>query len=114
MVAVRYSLYNKRKGEFERKVLEMLSQYIGYEPRTCEYVLHNGREVFARIDYCDVAEWCKEMGMADWHRPCEDCPIPPDYVNLFFANMVFGQVDLELMTDAHVVRSCLRRYVNSE
>lgn len=114
MVALRHSLYNKRTGRFERKVLQLISHYIGYDPRTCEYLLHNDREVFARVDYSFIANWCKEMGFEKWYKADEDEPIPPDYVNLFFANMIFGQIDLTLMTDAHVTRSCIHRYVCSE
>ena len=94
--------------------VEMLSDYIAYDPRSCQYLLTNGREVFAREYYDNVAQWCKDMGISDWYVPVGDgnC-IRPDLPGMYFASIILDNMDLSLMTDAHVLRSCIRRYAES-
>ena len=84
---------------------------VEYNPRTVCYELKNSKEVFVRVEYEHVVEWCKENGFSDWFTAEEYAPIPKLYVDLFFAQLVFNELDLEQMTDAHVVRSCIRRFL---
>lgn len=112
---MRWSLYNKTTKSFEKRELRTMGNSIGYDNRTCEYILHNDKEVFARIGCEYISQWCKDMGLEEWYigssMNTESETIRPEYVVLFFANMIFGQLDLNQMTDAHVVRKCLEKYV---
>ena len=103
-------VYSRFKCSFVKKEVEMLSDYVCYEPRSCEYLLTNGKEVFAREYYDNIVQWCKDTGLFDWYVPMDNgnC-IRPDIPVMYFAFMVLQNMDLNLMTDAHVLRSCVRR-----
>ena len=87
--------------------MEEQSAFIDFNIWTNEYELKNDKKVFCRIERDFVAAWCKDNEFKYITANDDSSTINPFYVRMFFAMLIFDGLDLNQMTDAHVVGKAL-------